>query len=156
MNGVLVKRAYTSGDMAHVWAIREQVFVQEQGVPSGLEMDEQDSLALHSLAWLNDEPIGAGRLLWLPDGLARIGRMAVKFQFRRQSIGGLILNFLEGEAFNAGTYKIELHAQSYVKAFYRLHGYILEGSPFLEAGIEHVYMYRIMAYTHGSQDADPK
>mgnify|MGYP001194819316 CR=1 FL=1 len=150
MNEVLVKRASTPEEMAHVLAIRQQVFVQEQGVPSELEMDEQDSLALHSLAWLNNEPVGTGRLLWLPDGLARIGRMAVKPRFRRQSIGGLLLKFLEREAFNSGIYKIELHAQSYVEAFYRHHGYILAGRPFVEAGIEHIYMCRVMVSNHSN------
>lgn len=144
MNQVVVKRAYTAEDMALVWALRDEVFVQEQGVPLKLEMDDKDNRAFHSLAWLNHHPVGTGRLIWMPDGLARIGRMAVKSHLRRQCIGGLILKFLEEEAISAGTYKLELNAQSYVEAFYRLHGYIREGYPFLEAGIEHVYMCRTL------------
>ena len=54
--------------------IRFAVFVEEQRVPAALEIDAQDPLSLHALAFdAQGDPVATGRLL--PDG--HIGRMAV-------------------------------------------------------------------------------
>ena len=58
--------------------IRFKVFVEEQGVPRELEMDENDAQSLHALAYADGRAIGTGRLL--PDG--HIGRMAVLKEWR--------------------------------------------------------------------------
>ncbi|HUG78190.1 MAG TPA: GNAT family N-acyltransferase, partial [Burkholderiales bacterium] len=53
--------------------LRFAVFVQEQGVPVEIELDELDAGCLHALAFQGNRAVGTGRLL--PDG--HIGRMAV-------------------------------------------------------------------------------
>lgn len=119
-------------------AIRFRVFVDEQGIDPALELDEVDRGCLHCVAWSGSKAAGTGRLL--PDG--HIGRMAVLPEFRRSGVGGLILQRLIDAARERGHRRIELSAQAYVESFYQRHGFIREGSIYLEAGIEHVKMWR--------------
>ncbi|WP_231969972.1 hypothetical protein [Polynucleobacter necessarius] len=43
--------------------MRQKVFIQEQGVPAELELDEFDPLAAHALALKDGKCIGTGRLM---------------------------------------------------------------------------------------------
>mgnify|MGYP003342920536 CR=1 FL=1 len=118
--------------------IRFEVFVREQQIDPALELDEFDAVSVHCLAWVGGQLAGTGRLL--PDG--HIGRMAVLEPFRRHGVGGLILERLVSEAFARGHQRVELSAQAYVERFYTEHGFVREGDVYIEAGIEHVSMWR--------------
>ncbi len=137
---IVVKRAETANEMAGIRAIRLQVFVEEQGVPRNLELDEFDARAIHAAALSDGSVVGTGRLILDNPGHAIIGRMSVAQPLRRRGVGDRILAFLEGEALSRGVWHITLHAQSYVKEFYSRHGYKEDGEPFMEAGILHVLM----------------
>jgi predicted GNAT family N-acyltransferase len=132
------------GDWAQMQAlvqpIRVQVFVSEQGIDLNLEWDEADAQSLHCLARVNGSPAGTGRLL--PDG--HIGRMAVLAGVRRQGVGGRILRALIDAAQRRGDPRVELSAQTYVEAFYLRHGFTSVGSPYQEAGIEHIRMIKTL------------
>ena len=58
-----VRLAQTESDRDAVFAVRHQVFVDEQSVPEELEYDELDLAADHFLALLDGVPAGAGRLV---------------------------------------------------------------------------------------------
>lgn len=118
--------------------VRFQVFVHEQGIDPALELDSVDDVCLHCVAWSEGVAVGTGRLL--PDG--HIGRMAVLAAFRRSGVGGQILECLVQEARARGHPQVELSAQAYVEPFYRRHGFTREGPVYLEAGIDHVRMWR--------------
>ena len=120
--------------------IRTNVFVREQGVPEELEWDENDPASLHCVVYEGGEAIATGRLL--PDG--HIGRMAVLPSWRRSGVGGQILERLVALARERGDRVVRLHAQQYVETFYRSHRFITEGEPFMEAGIPHVAMHRVL------------
>lgn len=124
------------------WAqpIRIEVFVREQGIDPELEWDEFDPVSLHCLARSAGRPIATGRLL--PDG--HIGRMAVLRSERRGGVGGRVLTQLVEAAANRGDPAVELSAQCYVEAFYRRHGFVTTGEPYLEAGIAHIRMCRVL------------
>ena len=139
MDAVIVKLVETEADMEAAVGIRFRVFVDEQSVPPEIELDEYDAVATHAIAVEDGQAIGAGRM-YLEDGAARIGRMAVDSAHRRRGVGGLILRFLEEEARAQGATEYVLHAQEYVKAFYAAHGYTERGGAFMEAGILHVEM----------------
>ena len=68
---------------AHASPIRFAVFVEEQGVPREIELDEHDALSVHVVAFEDQAPVATGRLL--PDG--HIGRMAVLKDWRGRGIG---------------------------------------------------------------------
>ena len=76
--------------------------------------------------------------------VAKVGRMAVLDNFRRTGIGSRVLLFLEKKAIEKKIEEISLHAQEYVMNFYKNHGYKERGSVFLEAGIKHIEMFKII------------
>jgi len=125
---------------AHAAPIRFAVFVEEQGVPLEIELDEMDAGSLHAIAFENDSPVGTGRLL--PDG--HIGRMAVLKGWRGRGVGGRILAALMDEARRRGDREVILSAQVRATAFYRLHGFAEEGAEYLDAGIPHRMMRRLL------------
>ncbi len=140
MAEVTVRRAESANDLQALHALRWQVFVEEQDVPPELESDELDETACHALAFMDGLVAGTGRVVMIESGEARVGRMAVRVDVRRQGIGGQMLRFLETAAAAEGAVEVTLHAQRYVSAFYLAHGYVEEGEPFEEAGIEHIMM----------------
>jgi predicted GNAT family N-acyltransferase len=119
-------------------ALRQQVFVVEQGVPAELELDEMDAQSLHAIAYQDGVPVATGRLL--PDG--HIGRMAVRQDARGAGTGSLVLCALMDEARRRGDREVVLHAQLSARDFYARHGFEPEGEVFMDAGIEHIAMRR--------------
>ena len=119
--------------------VRGTVFVREQGVPEALEWDGLDDNAVHALAECADgAAIGTARLL--ADG--HIGRMAVLVSWRSRGVGSALLDRLTLAARAHGMRTVWLHAQTHAAAFYRLHGFEVTSSEFLDAGIPHVTMTR--------------
>ena len=66
--------------------------------------------------------------------------------WRRNGIGGRLLEFLEQEAAKQGVTTYILNAQVYVKEFYVANGYEERGTEFLEAKIIHVLMRKDASY----------
>jgi len=120
-------------------AIREAVFVAEQGVPAEIELDEWDERSEHALACEDGgRAVGTGRLL--PDG--HIGRMAVLRERRGRGVGAAVLAALIDRARERGMRRVVLNAQSRAVPFYSRFGFAVSGVEFIEAGIPHVEMAR--------------
>lgn len=127
---------YESG-LSDLRAVREAVFVQEQGVPLELEWDELDPASHHVIARDPDgTPIGTARLT--PE--RHIGRMAVLSPWRGRGVGDAMLRTLLELAGNLGWDKLSLHAQVHAIPFYARHGFLPVGPRFDEAGIDHQMM----------------
>jgi predicted GNAT family N-acyltransferase len=126
------------------YAIRKQVFVDEQNVPEDLEIDELDSDASHILVFEGDQCIGTARLVDLGNHQAQIGRMAVLDDFRGQGIGRKILDTLIQQAGTQGAHQVLLHAQIRAIPFYEKCGFIAQGPQYQEAGIDHRNMMLIL------------
>ena len=117
--------------------IRHEVFVVDQHVPVELEIDDMDEVSIHAVAYdAAGFPVATGRLL--TDG--HIGRMAVLKSARGHGIGSQILSTLIAEARGMGYHKVALHAQLHAIPFYEKHGFVAEGEPFDDAGIQHKVM----------------
>jgi predicted GNAT family N-acyltransferase len=122
--------------------LRFAIFVGEQNVPPGIELDAMDEKSLHAVAFdAAGKAIGTGRLL--PDG--RIGRMAVVKEWRRRGVGADLLDALVEEARRRGLREVKLSAQLQAAEFYRAHGFVAEGKVYEEAGILHQAMRRSLA-----------
>lgn len=121
--------------------LRFAIFVGEQNVPSGIELDDLDASCVHAVAFdVDGKAIGTGRLL--PDG--HIGRMAVVVDWRRWGIGAEILGALIGEARKRGHKQVLVSAQLQAAEFYRSHGFAAKGKVFEEAGILHQHMHKVL------------
>jgi predicted GNAT family N-acyltransferase len=131
---------YTRG-LDGLRAVREPVFVQEQQVPLELEWDDLDPLCVHVLARdAAGHPIGTGRLT--PEH--KIGRMAVLREWRGRGVGAALLQALIDEAVHHRLPAVSLHAQTSAIGFYAKHGFVPYGERFMEAGIEHQSMRRVL------------
>jgi predicted GNAT family N-acyltransferase len=122
--------------------VRLKVFVEEQGVPVGLEWDQWDEASDHAIAFdAQGDAIGTARLL--PDG--RIGRMAVLREWRNHGAGAALLEAMLERARQRGMIRVSLNAQTQAAGFYRRFGFVESGKVFMEADIPHVTMQRTLS-----------
>lgn len=140
-----------AADMAAALAIREEVFVGEQGVTLEEEHDGLDALptTTHVLA-VDDagEPVGTARLLTDPahPGVVHVGRVAVRAAGRGLGVGRALMRELErialaehgADAVDGGReVLLELSAQETAIPFYTSLGYQIAGERYLDARIWH-------------------
>jgi predicted GNAT family N-acyltransferase len=135
----IIEIEFASDLMREAFGLRYEVFVDEQGVPRELEVDELDAVATHLVAIRADAIVGTLRMLE-HDGAAKIGRVAVRAALRRCGIGARLMERAAAIARGRGFAEIVLHAQVTVAPFYRRLGYVEEGDLFDEAGIPHIAM----------------
>jgi predicted GNAT family N-acyltransferase len=138
------------GEMQQALAVRRRVFIEEQGVPEDIEIDQHDVLprrdiersgAQHILAMLDGRPVATGRLvLGDVDGRPHIGRVAVLPEYRGRGFGRAVMAGLHDLARKRGATAVTLAAQLHAIGFYQKLGYSVRGEVFLDAGIEHRWM----------------
>ncbi|NBF41675.1 MAG: GNAT family N-acetyltransferase [Spirochaetes bacterium] len=102
--------------------IRVAVFVEEQGIPRELELDELDAVATHALVYDGETPIATGRVT-VDDGRATIARIAVLPDHRGHGIGARIVGMLEERARQHSATVAELSPHYYLEDFYAGLGY---------------------------------
>ena len=126
--------------------VRRAVFIDEQQVPEELEWDEYDETCQHILVRNeHEQPIATGRIK--PDG--HIGRMAVLKPHRKSGVGSAVLNALLHHAKKTGLQRVYLHAQTTAIPFYIKHGFVVCSEEFIDAGIPHNTMEKIITcWTH--------
>ncbi|EFH12235.1 GNAT family N-acetyltransferase [Pseudoroseomonas cervicalis] len=136
-----IARATTPADLEACFAIRREVFVQEQQVPEAMEYDEFDATALHVLARQEGAPAGTARVVFKEGGrVAKIGRVAVRQALRGSGLGAAIMRAIEADPALDGAEELVLEAQSYAIPFYERLGYAAEGEEYLDVGIPHRLM----------------
>ena len=128
--------SYSEEYAPQIRAIRDEVFIQEQGIDPTLEFDGCDADALHALITIDGQPVATGRLL--NDG--HIGRIAVLAAYRDQGVGAQVVRSLIKEAELQGYARVYLGAQVHAVDFYRKLGFVPFGDEFIEAGIPHLAM----------------
>lgn len=137
-------------DMAVALAIREEVFVGEQGVTLEEEHDGLDAAATttHVLAVTADgESVGTARLLTDPGhpGTVHVGRVAVRRSGRGLGVGRALMAALEAIALaehavpdgDGRRVRVELSAQEAAVPFYAALGYDIASERYLDARIWH-------------------
>lgn len=127
----------------HAFALRTEVFVDEQRIPVEMERDPADEHCLHAVAYNRlGQVVATGRLLPSQNGSARIGRMAVKRLLRGSHLGQQVLSTLVDAARERGDREVSLHAQRSAEGFYARAGFLPRGDGFEEAGLPHIEMVR--------------
>ncbi|MFI3886583.1 GNAT family N-acetyltransferase [Streptococcus parauberis] len=124
--------------------IRQKVFVQEQGVPLSMEIDEKEALCLHIVAY-DDKDIACATCRILPDSKfnkVTLQRMAVLANYRGQKLGQFLMQETIAYCKKQGFKTMELHAQLTAKPFYDKLGFTSQGDIFQEAGIDHQTMVK--------------
>ena len=136
---VEVRRPRDEQELAAALALREEVFVGEQGVTVDADRDGRDPEALHLVA-VDGEVLGTCRMLIEPGGTAKFGRLCVRASARGRGIAAALLDAAEAEARAAGARRIGMHAQTDALGLYERAGYTPYGERFDEEGIEHLGM----------------
>jgi ElaA protein len=138
---IAIRWAADPDELPGALKLREQVFCEEQGVSRSEELDGLDGGALHLLAREpeHEEVIGTLRMLLSAEG-AKIGRVAVRGDWRRLGIATRMLDFALDLASERGCQKARLCAQLQSIGLYERAGFAVSSQPFLEAGIPHVRM----------------
>ena len=135
----------TSSEREDAFSVRRIVFVEEQGVPLSLELDELDETADHFVVYTENTPIGAGRIREIDSGIGKVERVCILPEFRGKHLGKLIMQALENHAAYKGLEKIVLNAQTYAIPFYEKIGYIITSPEFMDADIPHRTMEKTVA-----------
>jgi ElaA protein len=122
--------------------LRTDVFVVEQACPYP-ELDGRDLEPSARQFWVehDGEVLATLRLLLDTDGTARIGRVATARAARGDGLGAQLMRAaLE----LAPRVDIALEAQSYLLDWYSQFGFVRDGDDYLEDGIAHVPMRRVL------------
>jgi len=129
---------FYDGLFSEVRAIRQTVFVEEQGVDSSLEYDEFEEEALHYLLKYENTYVGVARRRLTPYGV-KLERFAILEAYRGRGMGKKLVEEVlkDIDVFNTNIY---LHAQIQVVDFYAHLHFVKEGELFEEAGISHYKM----------------
>lgn len=147
-----IRLAVRPADVEAAYAVRHDVFVSEQGVPVALERDAADETADHLVAYDDDHPVGAGRLVVEPAGfegtdpglgqVGHLGRLAVRPEARGARLGAALVVAIEEQARKRGLAVMALSSQTYAIPFYERLGYVAHGEEFDDAGLPHRWMTR--------------
>ena len=141
---VEIRPARDAAELEAALAVRRAVFIDEQGVGEAEEMDGRDDEALHLVAVEPPGDVVATCRLLAADEKVKLGRVAVLPRARRRGLALALLRAAEPEAIALGGERIVLGAQTYALGLYEQAGYIVTSEPFLDAGLEHVWMEKVL------------
>lgn len=139
-----VKLVTTEEEKQLAFDVRKKVFVEEQGVPLHLELDDFDKTAAHFIVRDDDKTIAAARVREISSGVGKIERVCVLQEYRGKRLGFLIMEHVEKYAIQYGWKKLKLNAQSYAVPFYEKLGYVVTSPEFLDAYIPHRAMEKVI------------
>jgi predicted GNAT family N-acyltransferase len=104
-------------------AIRNQVFVIEQGIPLDLDLDGLDEQSYHALVTDNNSFVATARLTIVEDKNAVMARVAVLKEYRGSGIATKLINALLSYAREINIDSIEIHAHEYLRGYYENFGF---------------------------------
>lgn len=119
--------------------------VAEQNVPEALELDanvEQESTKHVLLIDQDQNIVGTARFRQYNDEVLKIERVAVLAKKRGTGAGKMIMKAIEAEAKKTGYLSMKLSAQIHARKFYERLVFVTKGETYLEAGIEHIDMFK--------------
>lgn len=134
----------TSDTYKDALKIRHDVFVTEQGVSVTDEIDELEDKTIHVVLYKEGEPIATARIYALDTEIYKVQRVAVQKKVRKQGFGALLMTEVEKKVVELGGRKITLGAQNTAIPFYERIAYTIEGAEFMDAGIPHHTMTKLI------------
>ena len=127
-------------DLSDCYALRQEVFVQEQEIDESLEITGDDGEYAHLVVYEDTIPVATGRMRWIGPKTVSIGRVCVKKSKRGQKLGDFLMRIMMEKAFQDGALEAVLDAQSYAVGFYERLGFVKGEAVEEPSGIPHFRM----------------
>ncbi|WP_285768566.1 GNAT family N-acetyltransferase [Peribacillus sp. SI8-4] len=140
------KKITVAEELDLAFAIRKEVFVEEQGFSLKDEFDEFDRLdgqAEHILVYHDSQPVGTGRVRIVGNS-GKLERICILEPYRKFGLGKTIIKTLEEIAREKAVTQVKLHGQTQAEGFYHKLGYKTSSDVFLEDGGPHILMTKEM------------
>ncbi len=134
------KTVETVNEFIDAIRIRVDVFIREQGFQPGWEPDEDDKMATHCIAVVDNVIVATARYRETAENEVKIERMVTKKEYRGKEIGSGLVLFMISEIKKLNPTKIWLRSQVRSKEFYQKNGFIEVAEPFDLWGVPHIDM----------------
>ncbi|GEL27156.1 acetyltransferase [Pseudonocardia sulfidoxydans NBRC 16205] len=140
------RAALTAADRDEVFAIRRTVFVAEQSLFEGSDLDDRDDdpTTIHVVGTVGGITAGTVRLYPLrpghPEGDWQGDRLAVLPGFRSSGLGAPLVRFAVATAGELGGARMIAHVQMPNEMFFRRLGWARVGAPEIYVGQPHLLM----------------
>ena len=134
----------SSKELYEIWRLREEVFVVEQNCVYQ-DADGEDIYAYHLCAF-RDKQLAAYCRIYRQNTEIHIGRVVIRKAFRGQKWAYTLMakaHYHAKEVFPECR-GICISAQTYLKTFYLTLGYRVTGESYLEDGIPHIPMHKVI------------
>jgi ElaA protein len=131
-----------------IMKLRQEVFIVEQNCPF-VDADGKDQLAWHLMMLDENNKLTAYTRLFdknvYYEGYTSIGRVVTSAHARGGGIGKMLMQkSIEKSIELFGNEPIKIGAQCYLTKFYQSLGFELTGNDYLEDGIEHTFMIKLL------------
>ena len=140
-HGVVCRPACTAGERAEHLTIRHQVFVDEQAVFRGSDLDSRDGeeSTIAVLGYSDGIAVGTVRLFPLDvvEGRWQGDRLAVLSAYRTHGVGAPLVSYAVAAAGAHGGRTMVAHIQPANVVFFRRLGWTRAGEPEVYAGLPH-------------------
>ena len=144
MTAIKISKITSDTELKDCFHIRTIVFINEQNVPLAEEMDQWDQEADHYLLSMAGKSAATARVRYISD-IAKIERVAVLKEMRGHNIGQRLMTYIMADIKKNPAVKImKLGAQTHAIAFYEKLGFKCYGDEFLDAGILHRWMTKVL------------
>lgn len=149
MGRVICKVAETEEELNGHFAVRHAVFVEEQQIFDGTDIDEYDRQAVHLIAVDRDTGavVGAVRCYQTDPGVWYGGRLAVLEEARHNlnAVGPRLCKLAEKVVVRHGCHRFLAYIQLQNVRFFQRLGWQCLGEPVMHAGLPHQLMQASLA-----------
>jgi putative N-acetyltransferase (TIGR04045 family) len=149
MEEIIYKIAETAAERQGYFAARHAVFVEEQGLFTGTDVDEHDDAAIHIIAITrgSSRVVGAVRCYPAADDVWYGGRLAVLQTYRHHAaaIGASLCRLAEATVIERGCRRFLAYIQLQNVRFFQRLGWHAQGEPVIHCGAPHLLMAASLA-----------
>lgn len=129
-------------DISVALGLRKTVFQDELGWNQEQDQDLLDGYGYHLVLIMNDIPVATGRITYCSVGKARLSRICVRKEYRRQGIGDGLVKVLDYKASQLGMQYSSVETVPGLENFYGRIGYQKTGETVSKNGMELMIMQK--------------
>ncbi|MBR6407270.1 MAG: GNAT family N-acetyltransferase [Clostridia bacterium] len=134
--------------LKEVFALRKEVFCDEQGYPEDLEFDQKDENAVHLYMIISGETVAAARIV--TEGAdSVIGRICVKRDRRGEGLGRAMVLYAVDKCRKMGVSSISVMSEIDAVGFYEGLGFSKSGERYFDGHLDRQPMSFDMKHSFG-------